>query len=217
MILKTASQALGYIFVAVMAVLAATIVSKTLGPQAYSQQAKPAKPAAANSQIEAVAPAAPAAPANAPAQPAPATPIEQPAAPATIPSQNAAAQPAPVSALEGIIEDYSYSAEGKRDPFMPVQNTSGTEPIIGPTFPLQRFDLDQLKLAGIIWDVKSPKAMVLDPTGKGHVVKVNERVGKNNGYIARIREGEIVIVESYTAQDGAVSYQTKVMKLTQDQ
>ena len=83
----------------------------------------------------------------------------------------------------------------------------------GPLWPLQRFDLEQLKLVGIIWDVTAPKAMILDPAGKGYVVKVNERIGRNNGYIARIREGEIIVVESTTGLDGKLVYVTKLMKL----
>src|SRR5438552_4012788 len=61
--------------------------------------------------------------------------------------------------LEGIIEDYKYDAGGKRDPFLsytaprPLGQEEG-EDIVSP---LQRFDLEQLKLVGIIWNVKSPK------------------------------------------------------------
>ncbi len=114
--------------------------------------------------------------------------------------------------LQGIIEDYSYSPMGKRDPFLPFEHSSNTSPQ-GPIWPLQKFELDQLKLVGVIWDVKTPKAMLLDPSGHGYVVTVNERVGRNNGYIARIREGEIVVIENVTGTEGKTNYITKLMKL----
>jgi type IV pilus assembly protein PilP len=114
--------------------------------------------------------------------------------------------------LVGIIEDYNYSASGKRDPFTPFERASSTAPM-GPIWPLQKYDLEQLKLVGVIWEVKTPKAMILDPSGHGYVVTINERVGRNNGYIARIREGEIVVVENILGVDGKSSYVTKIMKL----
>jgi type IV pilus assembly protein PilP len=114
--------------------------------------------------------------------------------------------------LAGIIEDYSYTPMGKRDPFMPFEHPSNSSPQ-GPIWPLQKFELDQLKLVGVIWDVKTPKAMILDPSGHGYVVTVNERVGRNNGYIARIREGEIVVIENVTGTEGKTTYITKLMKL----
>jgi len=114
--------------------------------------------------------------------------------------------------LVGIIEDYNYSSSGKRDPFTPFERASSTTPL-GPIWPLQKYDLEQLKLVGVIWEVKTPKAMILDPSGHGYVVTVNERVGRNNGYIARIREGEIVVVENILGVDGKLSYVTKIMKL----
>ena len=118
-----------------------------------------------------------------------------------------------VNPLADIIEDYNYVPKDKRDPFMPFERPMTVEGMIGPLWPLQGFDLDQLKLVGIIWDVRNPKAMIMDPSGKGYVVRVNERIGRSNGYIARIREGEIVVVESVKGLDGKLTYSTKLMKL----
>jgi type IV pilus assembly protein PilP len=114
--------------------------------------------------------------------------------------------------LVGIIEDYNYTPAGKRDPFTPFERSTNTT-TMGPIWPLQKYDLEQLKLVGVIWEVKIPKAMILDPSGHGYVVTVNERIGRNNGYIARIREGEIVVVENILGSDGKATYVTKLMKL----
>ena len=150
-------------------------------------------------------------------------PPVQPAA-SVLPSPSPAALSAPIpenvagkttDVLGGVIEDYTYNPEGKRDPFLPYDATegSGLGRGIGPAFPLQKYDVDQLKLVGIIWGVSQPKAMLTDPSGRGHVVKINDRLGRNNGYVARIREGELVIVESFKGPDGQVTYQTRMMKL----
>lgn len=120
------------------------------------------------------------------------------------------------SSLADIIEDYTYDPANKRDPFMPFERPVASSVALGPLWPLQRFGLDQLRLVGVIWDVSNPKAMILDPAGKGYIVKVNERIGRNNGYIARIREGEIVVVESVTGVDGKLNYQTKLLKLQKE-
>ncbi len=118
----------------------------------------------------------------------------------------------PSDLLNGIIEDYVYVPQGKRDPFAPFDFEVTDSNALGPLFPLQKYDLEQLKLVGIIWEVKQPKAMIMDPMGSSHVVKVNDRVGRSNGYVARIREGEIVVIESFK-DSGKISYQTQVMKL----
>lgn len=119
--------------------------------------------------------------------------------------------------LEGIIEDYDYRGQDKRDPFAPFVLVkpvlSGTP--IGPVTPLERFDLEQLRLVGIIWNVPKPKALVIDPENKTYVVYNKTRIGRNNGYVAEIREGEVVIVESYNNQ-GRLSYQPRVVKLQRE-
>ena len=122
----------------------------------------------------------------------------------------------PSDLLSGIIEDYTYNPANRRDPFLPYGSTDTDGNVLGPLFPLQKFDVDQLKLIGIIWDVKDPKAMILDPSGKGYVVKANERVGRHSGYIAKIRENEIVIVEMFKGSNGVSSYVTKFLRLSSE-
>jgi type IV pilus assembly protein PilP len=121
--------------------------------------------------------------------------------------------------LQGIFEDYNYDPIGKRDPFLPYTAPQAVAEC-GPfqdcsSGGLERFDLDQLKLVGIIWDVKTPKAMFLDPGNVTHVVSEQEKVGRNNGYIAEIREGELVVIEKFYNL-GRFTYQTRVLKLQRE-
>lgn len=121
--------------------------------------------------------------------------------------------PKPVDLLEGIIEKFTYDPVNKRDPFLPFSPPKKAEnPDFGPVLPLQRFDLEQLQIVGIIWDVAEPKALVVDPQGNTTIVTMNERIGRNNGYVAAIREGEVVIVEAFD-NAGNISYRTKVLRM----
>jgi type IV pilus assembly protein PilP len=114
------------------------------------------------------------------------------------------------------LEPYNYDRTGRRDPFLPgfsAVGGGGTDvQIARPLLPLERFELDQIKLIGIIWDVKDPKGMFRDPTGKVHVLGKDQRIGRNQGYIAVIRDGEVVVVES-VLKDGEVTYTTRSMPL----
>lgn len=86
--------------------------------------------------------------------------------------------------------------ESGRDPFRPMTlrakvNTRARENLS----PLERLDLSQLKVVGIIWDIKEPRAMVEDTAGLGYVVKVGTPIGSNDGTVKAIHRNQIVIVE----------------------
>lgn len=116
--------------------------------------------------------------------------------------------------VQSLLEPFIYDPKGRRDPFRVFVEARMVEDgnLQGPLLPLQRFDLDQLKLIGIIWDVSEPKAMFLDPNKEVHVVGKDERIGRKNGYLATIREGEVVVVEA-TQLRGEVVYSTKIIRI----
>lgn len=132
--------------------------------------------------------------------------------PVTAPDANASGNSEGI--FSGFMDPFDYDPRGRRDPFLqpvpdkPVEQGN----VAGPLLPLQKFELGQLRLVGIIWDVKRPKAMIKDPTGSTHVVGPNTKVGPRNGYIAVIREGEMVVVET-TDQDGRLVSSAQVVKI----
>ncbi len=86
--------------------------------------------------------------------------------------------------------------DGTRDPFRPMTlrtkvNTRARENLS----PLERLDLAQLKLVGIIWDIKEPRAMVEDAAGLGYVIKVGTPIGSNDGKVKAIHRNQIVVEE----------------------
>ena len=116
--------------------------------------------------------------------------------------------------------EFSYDPSGLRDPFKPffageveIETTAGEEVRTLELEELQKFNLNELKIVGMIWNVKKPKVILLDPKGKTHTVKKNSKVGNNNGYVGFVREGEMVVVEKLVDEDGKTSYNTKTLFL----
>lgn len=97
--------------------------------------------------------------------------------------------------------DYRYEPVGKRDPFRPFRDTkvgiSQIRAVSRPLEPLEKFDLKTLEVVAIVWANDKPKALIQDPDKQVHSVIKGQRIGKNEGYIADIREGEVVVVELY--------------------
>jgi Tfp pilus assembly protein PilP len=60
---------------------------------------------------------------------------------------------------------------------------------------IRRWQVDDYKLIGVIWDVKNPKAMVVDPAGTKHLIRRNYRIGNKNGLVSEIGEGSITVLQ----------------------
>lgn len=96
-------------------------------------------------------------------------------------------------------ESYVYNPIGKKDPFRSFLEVIIVE---DPVTPLQRFDLDQLKLVGVIWGIDRPRALVEDPERVGHVVETGTYMGKHWGKISQITSSGIVVTEEYLTGQG---------------
>lgn len=126
--------------------------------------------------------------------------------------------------VQGFLEPFIYDARGRRDPFKPyggitdenvpkrTDNTGTAAPLVEAQ-PLQSYDLDQFRLVAVMWDISTPKAMFIDPRAQVHIVGRDERIGRKNGYIAAIREGEVVVVEQNKNEENQVNYATKVLRI----
>ena len=108
--------------------------------------------------------------------------------------------------------DWHYNPIGKRDPFRSFVRGRIEEEIRSPT-PLQRFDIDQLNLVGIVWGVEERSAIVGDPDKKNHIVEFGTYIGKNWGKVTEITSGSIVITEEYQTIEGELMTEQKVMSL----
>lgn len=139
-----------------------------------------------------------------------------PTAPAR-PAQRTAAKPAaPASAPEagGAPPPYVYEAKGRRDPFVPLIAPRVIEEKTRPKPGLAGLSVNELKLAGIIWESHASFALVEAPNGAGYVLRVNDIVGEN----ARVTNitPEAVTFEVQDVRPGAAASQparTRVVEL----
>jgi type IV pilus assembly protein PilP len=99
-------------------------------------------------------------------------------------------------------EGYVYNPIGKRDPFRSFLSFGTRTEETAPRTPLQKYEIDQYLLVGIIWGVDRPRALVEDPEGIGHVMEIGTYIGRNWGKVTQITAGEVVVTEEYQTLDG---------------
>jgi type IV pilus assembly protein PilP len=224
---QEALQLLAYTGVAALGVGAAFIVAMQFMGKSRAQDegATPAPPAAEESAATHGQPATPP-----PSEEAPAAAAQAPAAPdpnlgGVQPSPDAhvktTAAPAPsesgsgggLAEIEGFLEPYIYDVVNRRDPFLAyAEFVPSDEGPSRPMSPAQRFAIEDLKLVGIMWDVKEPRALFQDPENEILPLSRDDSIGNRNGYIAAIREGEVVVVEAIRKK-GDIIYRTKVLRI----
>lgn len=114
-------------------------------------------------------------------------------------------------------DQYVYDPISKRDPFRPFKTNQPKMVNNLPVKlePLQEFDLDQIQIVGILWDVKNPRAMVRTPKNDLFTVYKNTKIGRNDGMVMAIREGEIVVSE-VRFEDGKTYKGTRIKEMKRD-
>ena len=106
------------------------------------------------------------------------------------------------------------SPASQRDPFRPLTMKTKTNSQQKENLsPLERFELSQLKIVGIVWDVKEPRAMIEDTAGLGYIVKVGTPIGSSEGRVKAIYRSEVVVEESYADIYGNKKKRDVSMKL----
>lgn len=116
----------------------------------------------------------------------------------------------------------SYKAEGKIDPFASIfrdessafadQNDRKKKKRI-PLTPIEKVDLSQLKLVGIILAPGGNKALVEDASGKGFVIKKGTSIGIKSGRVIKILKGCVVVEEKAESILGKTSLVKRELKL----
>ena len=93
----------------------------------------------------------------------------KPATPEPVPTPGTATAPPP----------FVYEAKGRRDPFRPLIAPRVVEPRTRPKIGLAALEVNELKLAGIIWEQRGFFALVEAPNGAGYVLRPNDIVGED--------------------------------------
>lgn len=136
--------------------------------------------------------------------------------------QNLAAEKSP-TAKKTIMPEITdlYNPEGKLDPFEPLFKKEPVSLAVGKKktkrrtalTPLERVNLSQLTLVGIIRSPSGNRALVQETSGKGYVVKKGTYIGTNSGKIVQILKDSIIIEEESEDIYGKVSIIKKPIKL----
>ena len=117
-------------------------------------------------------------------------------------------KPVTLAALKIAVTIVLYNPEGKIDPFVPLFKEKpatavesaktvkkGKWKICIPFTPLQKIDLSQLKLVGIIRSASGNKALVEEASGKGYVIKKGTYIGISCGTVGEILKDRVIIDE----------------------
>lgn len=100
-------------------------------------------------------------------------------------------------------EEYFYNPSGKRDPFQSFYARQAAQQELAPDAPpLQRYEVDKFTLHGVVKDGASPSALVVDPEGLGHVIRLGTYVGRNWGKVTSIAPRCVVVTEEYQDIEG---------------
>ena len=112
--------------------------------------------------------------------------------------------------------EYVYDPTGKKDPFKPYKapRIRGDNRPSAPIDPLSVLEVGQLRLIAVLWNTSKPRAVVKDSQNKSYILFKNMRIGRNEGVVVDIREGEIVIVEKFDDGFGNTVREAKILEIS---
>lgn len=113
----------------------------------------------------------------------------------------------------------SLDFTNRRDPFKPFVQAPQPQATAGKSggrvkdpLPIQSFDTEKFRVSGIISGIRENSALVLDPNGKGYVVREGMLLGNNDGRIKRISASTVEVEENFKDDNGKV--RKRLVKLT---
>jgi Tfp pilus assembly protein PilP len=113
-----------------------------------------------------------------------------------------------------------YDPKGKIDPFEPLfkdEKVAAAGKVKRkkriPRTPLERIDLSQLKLVGIILAASGNRALVEESSGKGYVIKEGTYIGTNGGKIISIQKEVVTVEEELEDIYGKLTVRKQELKL----
>ena len=121
-------------------------------------------------------------------------------------------------------KNFKYNPKGKVDPFEPLFKTTAKKedkitftpkPPPGGHIPgdLEKIDLSQLKLTGIVISSTKNLGLVQEASGKGHIIYKGTRIGTRGGRVSDILKDKVVVKETLENTRGNIVVQKKELKL----
>ena len=130
--------------------------------------------------------------------------------------QNAPASPTDSSRLEIKKEVFVYEGAGRRDPFLSIIQAAKKAREKKKTeggIPLENYDINQINLLAIIWDVKSSYALIGLPDGKFYTVREGMPLGIHGGKVIKISKNEVLVRENIMDIKGELKPHDNRLKL----
>ena len=104
-----------------------------------------------------------------------------------------------------------FDFNGKKDPFKPdialkaaASLPEDIKKALQGRLPIHSFDVSQFRLIGLVTGGKENQAMVVDPNGKGYVLKPGMTIGKNDGRVTAVSINGVDVVEQFKDDSGRV-------------
>ncbi len=118
-----------------------------------------------------------------------------------------------VTTGEGPKEVYRYVTGGRKDPFAPIIVKAEARARGADRPPLERHNISEFKLSGIVWGGFGYNAMVEGPDGKGYFVRVGTIIGPNGGVVKKISQNALVIEEKFRTLTGETQRKEIIVEL----
>jgi len=122
--------------------------------------------------------------------------------------------------IKGVPLDTVYNPKGKIDPFQPLFQKKPKEVAAKKKkkrrirrTPLEKIDLGQLKLTGIIFKESGNKAMVEEASGKGYIIAKGTLIGTRWGKVVRIKKESVIVEEEGEDIMGKITLEKRELKL----
>lgn len=123
-----------------------------------------------------------------------------------------------------------YDPKGKIDPFVPLirdepvkpPKEAGEEAVDAkgqkrkkrvPQTPLEKIELNQLRLRAIILAPSGNRALVEESSGKGYILTQGTYIGRNQGTVTKILKDKVIVEEVVESLQGDITTQEKELKL----
>jgi type IV pilus assembly protein PilP len=133
------------------------------------------------------------------------------------PGQKPLSQATPTVVEEKTQTAYSYNPLGRRDPFSPIIMREEKQAKMGDRPPLERYNLYEFKLTGVIWQGFGYNALVEGPDGKGYLVRIGTVIGPNKGVVKKITQSTMIVEEKFKNFSGGTERKEIVIELRKKQ
>ena len=127
------------------------------------------------------------------------------------------------ASLMGAKEKF-YTRKGRIDPFEPFlrapepETSADTQAELNrrvPRTPLEKIDLSQLKLTGVLRAEGKTRALVQEVSGKGYIVDEGTYIGNKGGQVSKILKDRIMVSEKALDVFGKITVLERELKLQQ--